>query len=156
MCFQANSKFPHADQFFKSRIFNKAIYSILSIDTFEQQCVLIKCTLQTSRLEDHMTTIGIDQSSFTRSSFEHRCMNNSKKINRNAGKCDYQQNIKDIIDATILSTQEGVTYDSPNVPMTSTPVKKASAIKSLCRFTNILDIKPETKKTLYCGCRIQT
>ena len=60
--------------------------------------------LQSSSLEDHMKTIGIDQSSFARSSFEHRCMNNIKKIYQHTGKCDDQQNIKDIIDAAILST----------------------------------------------------
>ena len=71
--------------------------------------------LQLSRLEDHMKTISIDQSSFTRSSFEHRCMNNMKKIYQHAGKCDDQQNLKDIIDAAILSTPEGVTDNSSNV-----------------------------------------
>ena len=70
-----------------------------------------------------MKTIGIDQSSFARSSFEHICMNNTKKIYQHAGKCDDQKNIKDIIDAAILSTPEGVTDNSPNVHMTSKPVK---------------------------------
>ena len=64
-----------------------------------------------------MKTIGIDQSSFARSSFEHRCMNNIKKIYEHAGKCDDQQNLKDMIDAAKLSTPEGVTYNSPNVHM---------------------------------------
>ena len=59
--------------------------------------------LQSSRLEDHMDNIGIDQSSFARSSFEHRCMNNIKKIYQDAGKCDDQQNLKDIIEDAILS-----------------------------------------------------
>ena len=44
----------------------------------------------------------------------------------------------------MVSTLEGVTYKSPNVPMTSTPVKKPSARKSLCLFTKILDVKPKT------------
>ena len=70
--FQVNSKYSHAAQCVKSRILNKAIYSILYIDTFEQQCVVIKCMLQSSRLEDHMKNIDIVQSSFTRSSFEHK------------------------------------------------------------------------------------
>ena len=77
--------------------------------------------LQSSRLEYNMKTISIDQSSFTRSSFEHRCMNNIKQIYQHAGKCDDQQNFKDIIDAGILSTTEGVTDNSPNVHMTSIP-----------------------------------
>ena len=50
-------------------------------------------------------------------------MNNIKNIYQHAGKCDDQQNIKDIIDAAILSTPEGVTDKSPNVNMTPTPVK---------------------------------
>ena len=93
-----------------------------------------------------MKTIGIDQSSFARSSFEHRCMNNIKKIYQHAGKCDDQQNLKDIIDAAILSTPEAFIYPSPTVHMTSTPVKKLSARKSLCLFTNILDVQPKTAK----------
>ena len=40
---------------------NKAIYYILSIKTFEQQYVVIKCMLQSPRIGDHMKTIGIDQ-----------------------------------------------------------------------------------------------
>ena len=74
--------------------------------------------LQPSCLEDHMKTIGIDQSSFTRSSFEHRCMNNIKYIYQNPGKCYGKQNLKDIIDAAVLSTPEGFTYNSPNTHMT--------------------------------------
>ena len=73
-------------------------------------------------------------------------MNNIKKIYQHAGKCDDQQNIKDIIDAAMVSTPEGVTYDIPNMPMTSTPVKKPSARKSLFLFTNILDVKKKTAK----------
>ena len=58
LCFQVDNKSPHAAQCVKSRVLNKAIYSILSMDTFEQQCVVIKCMLQSSRLEYHMKTIG--------------------------------------------------------------------------------------------------
>ena len=46
----------------------------------------------------------------------------------------------------MVSTPEGVTDNSPNVHMTSTPVKKQSASKSLCLFTNILAVKPTTSK----------
>ena len=62
--------------------------------------------LQSSRLEEHMKTISIDQSSFTRSSFENIRMNNIKKIYQHAGKCDDQQHLEDIIDAAIISTPE--------------------------------------------------
>ena len=36
LCFQANKKSPHAAQCVKSRVLNKSIDSILSIDTFEK------------------------------------------------------------------------------------------------------------------------
>ena len=111
--------------------------------------------LQSSRLEDHMKTIGIDQFSFARSSFEHRCMNNIKKIYQHAGKCNDQQNLKDIIDASILSTPEEVTDNSPNVHMASKPVKKPSARKSLCLFTNILDVKPTTAKRRFVAAKLK-
>ena len=62
---------------------------------------------------------------------------NIKKIYKHAGKCDYQQNNKYILEASLLSTPEGFTDNSPNVHMTSSPVKKPSARKSLCLFTNI-------------------
>ena len=68
-------------------------------------------------------------------------MNNIKNIYQHAGRCDEQQNLKDVIDADMVSTTEGVTYNIPNAPMTSTPVKKPSAGKSLCVFTNILNVK---------------
>ena len=73
-------------------------------------------------------------------------MNNIKNIYQHAGKCDDQQNLKDILDAAMVSTTEGVTDNSPNVPLTPTPVKKKSPRKSLCLFTNILDVKPKTAK----------
>ena len=88
-CFQVNIRSPHTDQCVISRILNKSIDSILSIDTFEQHCVVIKCMLKSSRIEYHTKNIGIDQSSFHGYSFEHRCMNNIKKIYQHAGKCDY-------------------------------------------------------------------
>ena len=41
----------------------------------------------------------------------------------------------------MVSTPEGFTRYSTISPMKSTPVKKTSARKSLCLFTNILDVK---------------
>ena len=80
-------------------------------------------------------------------------MNNIKKIYQHAGKCDDQQNLKGIIDAAILSTPEGVTDNSPNVHMESKPVKKPSARKSLCLFTNILDVNPKTAKRRFVAAK---
>ena len=50
----------------------------------------------------------------------------------------------------MVSTPEGFTNNSPRYPMTPTPVKKPSARKSLCLFTNILDVK---KKNATCQVR---
>ena len=76
-------------------------------------------------------------------------MNNIKKIYQHAGKCYDQQNIKYTIDADMVYTPEGVADNSTNAPMTSTPVKKPSTSKSLCLFTNILDVKPKTKNLVF-------
>ena len=65
---------------------------------------------------------------------------------QHADKCDDKQNIKYILEADILSTPEGVTDNSPNVHLTSSPVKKPIARKLLCLFTNILAVKPTTAK----------
>ena len=73
-------------------------------------------------------------------------MNNIKHIYEHAGKCDDQQNLKDILDSYMVSIPEEVTHYSPSFPMTSTPVKKSSARKSLCIFTNIFDVKKKTAK----------
>ena len=54
-----------------------------------------------------------------------------ENIYQHAGKCDDQQNLKDIIDAAMVSNTEGVTDNSPNEPMTSKPSNKQSARKSL-------------------------
>ena len=95
-----------------------------------------------------METIVIDQSLYTRSSFEHRCMNSIKKIYQHAGKCDDQKNLKDILDTAMVSNPEGVTDNSPNVHMTSTLVNKPSDRKSLCLFTNILDVKKKQQNVV--------
>ena len=60
--------------------------------------------LESPRLEDHMKTIGIDQSLCNRYSFEHKCLNNIKYIYQHAGKCDDKQNLKDILDDAMVLT----------------------------------------------------
>ena len=155
MCFQVDNKSPHAAQCVKSRVLNKSMNPILSINTFEQQCVVIKCMLQSSRLDDHMKTIGIDQSSCTRSSFAHRCMNNIKKIYQHSGKWDDQQNLKDIIDAAILSHLEWVTDNSPNVHMTSIPVKN-QVLGNNCVYSKTYWLLNLQQPNVFCGCKIQT
>ena len=40
-----------------------------------------------------------------------------KNIYQHSGNCDNQQNHKDVIDDAMVSNPEGVTDNSPNVPM---------------------------------------
>ena len=44
----------------------------------------------------------------------------------------------------MVSTSQGLTNEVPISTMTSTPVKKTSARKSLCLFTNSLETKNKT------------
>ena len=60
---------------------------------------------------------------------EHICIQNIKKLYKHSGKCDDQQQFKDILEDAIVYTPEGFTNNSP------------------CLFTNILDVK---KKTSMC------
>ena len=73
-------------------------------------------------------------------------MNNIKKSYQHAGKCDDQKNLRFILDSAMVLTTDVVTDNTPNLPMTSTPVNKPSASKSLCLFTNILDVKKNIAK----------
>ena len=59
----------------------KVIDSVISIDTFEQQWVVLKGMLQSPQLKDHVQTIGIDQ--YIR-----------YQINNNTCPFCYKQNIK--------------------------------------------------------------
>ena len=67
-----------------------------------------------------------------------------KNICQYAGNCDDQQNFKDILEAAMVSTPQEIFYDSPILYTTQTTVKKPSAGKSLCLFTNIFDVKKIT------------
>ena len=48
---------------------------------------------------------------------------------QDSGKCDDQQQFKDIIEAAMVSTPKGFTDFSPISPMTPTPVNKPSSRK---------------------------
>ena len=61
------------------------------IDTFEQKCVVLKGMLQSPRLKDHVHTIGIDPYLSNNAIYEHKCLENIKKLYKQAGKCDNQQ-----------------------------------------------------------------
>ena len=55
--------------------------------------------------------------------------------------CDNHQQFKDILEGAMIYTTEGFIDNSPISPMISTPVKKPISRKSLCMFTNILEVK---------------
>ena len=97
--------------------------------------------LKSPRLKDHVQTIGIHPSLSNNAIYEHKCLENIKKLYKQTGKCEDQQQFKDILEANMVSTTKGFTYNSPISPMTSSPVKKPSARKSLCMLTNVLDVK---------------
>ena len=61
MCFQKDGKTAQADRCIKSRIMNNVVDYFIPIDTFEQQCVVLKCMFKLLRLKYHVQTIGIDQ-----------------------------------------------------------------------------------------------
>ena len=64
----------------KSRILTKVIDYVLSIGTFEQQCIVLKGMLQSPQLKDHIQTIGIDQYLSKNAIYEHKCLENIKKL----------------------------------------------------------------------------
>ena len=128
----------------KSRIMTKMIDYVLSIDTFEQKCVVLKGVLQSPRVKYHVQIIGIDLSLSNNAIHKHKCLENIKKLYKKAGKCDYQQQFKDILEADMVSNPEGFTKNSLISPMKSSPVKKIGAQKSLCMFNKVLDVNKKT------------
>ena len=97
--------------------------------------------LQSPRLKYQVKTIGIDESLSKNALFELKCPQNIKKLYKHAGKCDNQKQFKYILEASMVSTPEGLTDNIPISPTTPTPVKEPSARKLPCLFTTILDMK---------------
>ena len=108
----------------KSRIMAKVIDSVLPIDTFKQHCVVLKGMSQSPRIKDHVHNIGNHSYLINNAIYEHKCLENIKKLHKKAGKCDNQQKFKDILEAAMVYTLEGFTDNSPISPITSSPVKK--------------------------------
>ena len=80
LCLQINGKYSQDAKCVKSRIMTKFIDYILSIDTFEQKCDVLKGMLQFPRIKYYKKTIGIDQYVSNMASFEKKCLNKTKKI----------------------------------------------------------------------------
>ena len=77
----------------ESRIMTKVIDFFLSIDTFEHRFFFLKGMLQLPRLKYHVQTIGIDQSLSNNALYEHKCLENIKKLYKQFGKCDDQKKV---------------------------------------------------------------
>ena len=106
MCSTKEDKYDQAARYIKSRIMTKVIDSVISIDKFEQNCVVLKGMFQSLRLKYHVQTIGIDPSLRNNTIYEHKCLENIKKSYKQAVKCDNQKQFKDNIEAAMVSTPE--------------------------------------------------
>ena len=73
--------------------------------------------------------------------YEHRCLGKTKKLYTYSGKYDDKLQLKAIIEASMVSTPEIFTDNSPMSPGPPMIVKIFSARKSLCLFTEVLDVK---------------
>ena len=91
-------KTAHYAQCYNSHALNKVIYLIIGIESFEQQCVIIKGLLHSDQLKQHMVTIGIDKVLSNCAMYEHICMENIKKLYTYAGICDNKLQFKAIIE----------------------------------------------------------
>ena len=80
MCFQKDGKTNQAVRCIKSSIMTRMIDSVIFIDKFEKQCVVLNGMLQSLQLKDHIQTIGIDQYLSNNAIYEHKCLENIKKI----------------------------------------------------------------------------
>ena len=97
MCFLKEGKSDQATRYIKSRIKTKVIDYVTSIDTFEQKYFLLKGMLQPQRLKDHVQKIGIEPSLSNNTIYEQKWLENIKNLYKQAGKCDDQQQFKDIL-----------------------------------------------------------
>ena len=88
------------------------------MDSFEQQSVIIKGLLQSKQLEKHTVAIGADQPLSNCELYEQICLENTKKLYKSAGKYNYQQQYKAIIEAEMVSNTERGTG---NIPMSLAP-----------------------------------
>ena len=55
-------------------------------------------------LKDHVHTISIDPSLSNNAIYEHKCIENIKKLYKQAGKCDGQKQLRDILEAAMVYT----------------------------------------------------
>ena len=78
MCFQKDGKTSQAARCIKSSIMTKVIYSVISIDTSEKKCDVLKGMSQSPRLKYPVHAIGIYQSLSNNAINEKKCLENIK------------------------------------------------------------------------------
>ena len=128
----------------------KVIDTILDIDSFEKQCVIIKYLLQSERLKQHMVIIDVEQSLRNSGFYGHICLGITQKLYNSAGKCDDQQQYKAILEAAMVSTPELLTNNIPMSSVPYVPVKQPNARKSLRQFSETLNFKPNNDVCRLC------
>ena len=120
------------------------IYLILDIESFEQQRVIIKGLLQLERPKNIWLSLEFKKLLSNSEMYEHRCLENIKKLYKYSGKSDEQQHYKAIIEAAMVYNLEGFIDNSPISPSQFVTVKNPSAGKSLRQFLYTLEVKYNT------------
>ena len=75
-------------------------------------------------------------------------MNNIKIIYQNTGKCADQQNLKDMIYASMFSTSLKIIYDSTSLPMTQKAVKNQVPVNHYVFLPKYLMLKLKQQNIL--------
>ena len=88
-----------------------------------------------------MVTIVIDKSLSNCAMYEHRCLENIKKIYTSSGKCDNKLQFRAILEVSMVSTPNIFIDNSAISPGPSMIVKNCKARKSLPIFTEVLGVK---------------
>ena len=73
------------------------IDTILVIDSFEHQCVILKVLLHSEILKQYMLVIGVDQSLSNSALYGHRSLEKIKKLYKLSVKYDDQHQYKTTI-----------------------------------------------------------
>ena len=100
-----------------------------------------------------MLTIGVDQNLSNIAMYEHTCLENIKKLYKSAGKWDYQQHYKALIESAMFYNTDGFVDNSPMSNIQSATVKNPIARKSIHQFLDTLEVKPKTSVCRFCSAK---
>ena len=96
---------------------------IIDIYSFDHQFAIIKGLVQSELLKQHMVTIGTNKQLSNSETYGYICLENIKKLYKSAGKCDDQQQYKDIIKSAMVYNPEVFIEKIPMSPCQSVSVK---------------------------------